>query len=503
MDKMDKMEFYKNWIPSCFNIIGCEYSTDIDIIIPVPSEQIISEYKNNKFNIDLTLIKSDLDKLGYDLIKSDLDINLVYIDSKTSNIINCSIGEPKLTQNIIMNTYLLHPQAYSQIVSNSVQIDLVNFIRIFSKIILDWMEKILGKSRYKELRPLKIKFYTNLISRLDFSLEILREINFTDLFNTNKNIIKSLAMKLCQIILLYFDKLEFTKKNISEQVSKILPITRDSILYILSRGILGKINEFIEIQQLFSILINQYQIIIQEIKQNLDFENVSINLDLYMSKQTDYMISEFIKSPEKPTLELANYIDQQFIITGSLNKIFELKSFGCDLLPKSIKNHIHVENQRSLEWLNLLKFYKCGNTINNTIQFVDCLTNFNLVRGCLGEKLLIELIDWVDLVGGSVSKCICGLLVETKHLLGSEGIAPDLLLIDTNSNQVIPVEIKTIVSEPNIINRKILREISLSSKQLDTSIQLIDKITKTKTYGFMVFCFIHDNTITIKYKKYL
>lgn len=54
------MEFYYNWIPSCFNVIGCEYSTDIDIIIPIPSEQIISEYKNNKFNIDLSLIKSDL-----------------------------------------------------------------------------------------------------------------------------------------------------------------------------------------------------------------------------------------------------------------------------------------------------------------------------------------------------------------------------------------------------------------------------------------------------------
>ena len=97
------MEFYKNWIPSCFNIIGCEYSTDIDIIIPVPSEKIISEYKNNKFNIDLTLIKSDLNKLGYNLTKLELDINLVYIDSKTSNIINCLVGEPKLTQNIIIN----------------------------------------------------------------------------------------------------------------------------------------------------------------------------------------------------------------------------------------------------------------------------------------------------------------------------------------------------------------------------------------------------------------
>ncbi len=32
---------YLNLIPSSFNVIGCEYSTDIDIIIPVHSLQMI------------------------------------------------------------------------------------------------------------------------------------------------------------------------------------------------------------------------------------------------------------------------------------------------------------------------------------------------------------------------------------------------------------------------------------------------------------------------------
>ena len=43
---------YLNWIPSTFNVIGCEYSTDIDIIVPVPSIQIITDYKNKKFNLN-------------------------------------------------------------------------------------------------------------------------------------------------------------------------------------------------------------------------------------------------------------------------------------------------------------------------------------------------------------------------------------------------------------------------------------------------------------------
>lgn len=153
--------------------------------------------------------------------------------------------------------------------------------------------------------------------------------------------------------------------------------------------------------------------------------------------------------------------------------------------------------------MELLKFYKCGNTINNTIPFIDAETNYYLIRGCLGEKLVVDLVDWTELIGEPVSKSMCGLLVETKGLENSKGIAPDLLLVNTNSNQVTPVEIKTLVSNPNIVNRKLLRDIDLASTQLDTSIELIEKNTGIKTYGLMVFCFINLNQITIKYKKYL
>ncbi len=301
---------------------------------------------------------------------------------------------------------------------------------------------------------------------------------------------------------MYFDNLEYTKKNISLQISKCLRIEYDEILFVLSRGKLGKLEIPDKIQGVFKILLNQYKQIINEIKSNLNLIVIPVDLNQYQSNSIDFVINEFIKSPEKPTPELCDSIDIRYRLEGSLNKIFELKSFGWELLPKSLLEHVHLENQRSLEWLDLLKFYHCGNSINNTIPFVNCETNFNLVRGCLGEKLLIDLIDWANLVGEPVSKCMCGLLVETKQLLGSKGIAPDLLLINNNSNQVIPVEIKTLVSDPNIINRKFLREIKLASKQLDTSIGLIENICGIKTYGLIVFCYIHSNQIYIKYKKY-
>jgi hypothetical protein len=499
----DIQNFHFNWIPSCFNIIGCEYSTDIDIIIPVPNQQIIQDYRNAKFVLNLDLVKYDLVDLGFNLIIKELDINLVYLDPKTSNIIDSLIGEPKLTQNIIHYTYKLHPQTYPPIVKYPVEIDLANFVRLFSKIVLDWMEKLLGNTRYKELRPIKAKVYTNLISRLDFSFQILCEVNFVQLFQTNPNIIKSLGMKLSQIVLVYNDSLEYTKKNISMQVNKIIPsINYDEMLFILSRGKLGHQADLLGIKKIFDCLILQYQQIILEIKSSYNMEEIQINMVTYLTNTSDFDIQEFIKSPEKPTLALANWINEKYQLSGSLNKIFEMKSFGCDLLPTSLLEHIHTENQRSSPWLDLLKFYQCGNTINNSIPFVDCEINFNLIRGCLGEKLVVNLVDWDKLVGEPVSKCMCGLLVETKGLEKSIGIAPDLLLVNTNSNQVIPVEIKTLVSNPNIVNRKLLRDFDLASKQLNTSIELIEKNTGIKTYGLMIFCFIDLNQITVKYKKY-
>jgi hypothetical protein len=494
--------------PYYFNIFGCEYSTDIDIAIVVPSAQIISDYKNKKINLDLSLINDNLVKLGFDLNKIQLDTNLIYLDPKTNNLSECLIGT-KDTQNIIYYTYSLHPQVYNCIFSNSIELDLFDKVRFFSKLILDSMENLLGKPRYKELRNVKASVYSDLSYRFLFSIQILNEINWIELFDLNKNLIKSLTMKLSQIILLYNDEEAYTKKTISLKINQILPtINPDNILYMLSRGALGHIDNKSDnksdISNIFNILINQYEIIINEFKKIFNLDLVNIDLDSIITN--DLMLDEFVISPEKPTKKLSEHIDNLFVQTKSLNEIFIINSFGFEHIPNSLKHLIHLENQRSIEWLELLKFYKCGNTIYNKIDYIDSNTNFNLIRGCLGEKLFITIVDyinWFDILGFDVYKCCCGLIVESKGIKDSKGISPDLLLINkTNSEQVIPVEIKTIVSEPNILNRKFLREIKLAHKQLNTSIDLIEKNTLIKTFGLIIFCFIHEDKIIIKHKKY-
>lgn len=306
------------------------------------------------------MIKQDLVDLGFNLITKELDINLVYLDPKTSNIIDSLIREPKLTQNIIHYTYNLHLQTYLPIIVCPIDIDLSNFVRSFSKIVLDWIEKLLGKTRYKELRYVKAQVYTNLISRLDFSLQILCEANFVQLFQTNPDIIKSLGMKLSQIILVYNNCLEYTKKNISKRVNEILPsINHDSMLFILSRGKLGHQTDLANIKTIFECLIMRYEQIILEIKSSYDLKEVLIDLNICLTNLNDFTISEFIKSPEKPTSELDNWINTQYQLSGSINKIFVIKSSGCNLLPTTLLTHVHTENQCSSQWLDLLKFYKC------------------------------------------------------------------------------------------------------------------------------------------------
>ena len=154
---------------------------------------------------------------------------------------------------------------------------------------------MLGKIRYKELRTIKSQVYMDLSKRFDFSLQILNEVDFENLFVTNKDLTKSIGMKLSQLVLLYNETQAYTKKTISEQISLVLPINYDSILYILSRGKLGKIFNLAEISKIFKILLDDYKLYIDELKQNF---NLSIyNLDLANITITDFDLKEFIKSP--------------------------------------------------------------------------------------------------------------------------------------------------------------------------------------------------------------
>jgi hypothetical protein len=389
-----------------------------------------------------------------------------------------------------------------------------------------------------KLRPLKGKIYRNIEQRNNFSIEILRMVNW-DTFS-DLNLIKSLTMKLCQLIMHYNDQIAYTKKEIALITSTILcehNITYDNLLYLLMRQTQGKITN--TIQCIFDILIKSFDDIIKlsEVKwKTIESSNLTFNNFLQLDETQILILNEFIQSPEKPSellIELINELLQNQILESTseptnqlqLNKLFEMKSFNCDKLPENfLTNHVYKENQRSKEWLNLLKSYSCGNTPHNQqLSFIDVLTNYNLIRGCLMEQYLISYIDWnmFDSVDSVVSTelsskptkptkpellipCLCGLLVESKsndcNKQTIKGIAPDLLLINkiNNTNQIIPVEFKCLVSDSEQYNSKYYREIKLAQKQIIRSQEIINKTLNSPT-GLIIFGYIWNNKITIKY----
>ena len=63
---------------------------------------------------------------------------------------------------------------------------------------------------------------------------------------------------------------------------------------------MGKIDDLNKIQQVFDILIIQYKTVIEDIKLIYEMSVYPINIDNYLLNSTDFVITQFIKSPEKP-----------------------------------------------------------------------------------------------------------------------------------------------------------------------------------------------------------
>ena len=106
-------------------------------------------------------------------------------------------------------------------------------------------------------------------------------------------------------------------------------------------------------------------------------------------------------------------------------------------------------NQRSNEWLELIKFYCCGNS-TGIIPFTQgnyVKHYYNLIRGCIIELFIIHNLDFTSLLNVPVKKITVGLIVEKKGIKNSHGCAPDLLLI-TQEQEIIPVEIKSLIGKP-------------------------------------------------------
>ena len=159
------------------------------------------------------------------------------------------------------------------------------------------------------------------------------------------------------------------------------------------------------------------------------------------------------KSSGKPTLEFIEQM-KQIASMETFSQLFILPTSNIELLPEILQDRCFKEAQRSPEWKQLMLFYQCGNsTVLEKPPINICWVEYyyNLIRGCIIESLIINNTDFKEIMGVSIKKVSIGLIVKQRDLKNSPGCAPDLILI-TEDQEIIPVEIKSIISKP--INNK-------------------------------------------------
>ena len=518
--------------PNEFNIYGCELSTDIDIAIKIDDPNLIQLFKQNKLKINMDKIIEQLTQSGYDTANVKIDINLLYF-GQNNNLSMCLKGS-KDVQNCIILTYDKHKQSHDCFFTPNqiVESDIEDRLRGFSKYVMDNMKEMLGLDIYAKLRSTKANCYLNIQERNIFSIKVLRMVNWSSLFETidGVSLIKSMTMKICQLIMHNNNLFAHTKKEIAQIASTLIPISYNNLIFLLTRKTLGHLESSITVDNLFTILIDNVEQTINELINKYVWQSINANSYVDNSIGLDdgqkQMLEEFIKSPAEPNKNLITLLNEQLTkITATttaitttttteqklLNQLFILFSSNCDQLPsRLLLNHIYTENQRSVEWLELLKTYNCGNTPHNQhVKFTDIVTNYNLIRGCLMEQFLLNKINWLDIISDSthIIPCMCGLLVEQKtdniELRKTiKGVAPDLLLIDKTNNRIIPVEFKCLLTDPKQHNSKYYREIKLASKQILSSLNIINNALNDDTANTSNTANTANTSNTIDTNKY-
>jgi len=471
-----------------FNIFGSPDSTDIDIAFIVDSHSIIEKFKFNQIELDFNGI---LDRLKIILKKNKFDVNLIAIDQQ-NNIIMALKGS-KETQNIIFMTYQYHYQEFPCFFDKMIDIDVVDKIRGLSQFVLQYLVDIIGKQSYESERLIKKKIYNDSASRLEYVNSVLKIMSI----DINRDVIKAIVMKLIQIILLNDDEYAYTKKEMIEKIINYVDTKHINIIAALWNLLLRDnyiIQSSVEDKQhVFTSLVSIYLQIYDEIQIEQKWYDTELELYPLNSLQKEYnpttlstdIFREFMKSPLKPSDrfmeicgDLLNNIDVNFI----------LYPFGQEFIPEEMNDHVIFIPQRSKEWKEIHAKY---NYEKIKINF----DKYGLLRGAIGEILIIKKFDFQHIFKEKINKCMVGFI---KDDLGNI-CAPDLLLI--KDKEIIPVEIKCLCMPPttDITNKNFHREYKLAKKQIAYAKLIIDNIYSIKIKsGLIIFVFI-DKEISIKY----
>jgi len=493
-------------------VFGSPDSRDIDLAYFVQSNEMNKSLWGPDMIYDHRVLKQKLRERGYDLEKRELDVTIVMIDSN-GNIERTSKGACHNTQNIIWFTHHYHSGNQGMPISHPIPIedfDVRDNCRSIAKFILDYTEDLVSSEDYTKIRQARRQAYGSeadkkggLVARTKFIREqIYPLIDLQPPFSAViQDRFKSLYMKLIQMSLMERSQLEYNKCLLAQHVDGL--VDSQEAEWFLSRGQRGKFGQ----NKSFGILMKEFFRIVEEesFLERLVWKEIETgwsNSNPLAPEYDDHFWRLFCESPDQPSEELieaflsrhAEAFGDDFNST-SIGSLFVFPSSNLEQFPEHIRHQIHCESQRSPEWQELLRFYKCGRNTGVPDRPAECDTAakfvrfyWNLIRGCLGEMIVQSLsgerIRFPDHTSQSV-----GLLVEEKGVKGTPGMAPDLLLV--NEEEVIPVEIKCLTGE-FIDNSKRRRGIHLAHKQVQQCMRLL-KSSK----GLIIFLYTNPNDFKV------
>ncbi len=504
-------KFIKNQITQVYYItdfnaiiIGCPESTDIDIIIVVDEKYDINDIDdtNNTNNIKINksaIIKQLEKKCIYTIdVNKPIDINIIHIKNK--KVIKSQKGSIKTIQGIIYHTQHLHMK--QEFFLDIIKPDAFKIEdRIITPInfILYNLDTFCGKNKSTELRDKKIfainsneKNKVKFIINNDIMNIILNELTIIN--DKNKDYIKALFVKLSTIILINNNLSDntdyYTKRGIAKLLDTIYPNTYQYSLYYLFRS-----NEGIFNKDFLKTIFQEYIYFATTYIENYDFVWNKIDIDTKNPvKDIDMNIQKYFwENINEPTESFIQYFDSISLDTN-IEKHFITKStneyqYDFETIPE-FKKHVNFVDQRSSEWFDLRKIYPPNNVIKDnkytnyprTENWIKEI--YHLIVGSIGEQYVMYNINWNKIFDGYEFINV-GLIINHDE---KYSISPDGFLINFNTKDIIPIEIKCIRNEKNLFSKNTMREIKIAKQQLQT----VKKIINCKK-GIIVFLYMnHD-----------
>ena len=469
-------------------VVGCPTSTDIDVIVLVLRKYIINSSPLPLSITETERLRAELSSCGYDLLRG-IDINIMCIEN------GLSIGQSKggvETLNILSSTHQYHQQKYKlDFDITFMESTIIDRVRAIAKFILDYLTDIVlnyndhraeRRKVYMEGTENIIKYSVKIISSFVLNPNSLSESRQKKWFD----FIKSLTMKIIQLILLKDNIYEYTKDKMA-LLSAGYGFNSEHISYFLFRGKRGTFSES-TLQQILSYYITS-------VEEYFETHNPIIisfpkNVLKNHTQLPHELFDEFIKSPNAHTKHFEK-LWTEYEDRHEYQTLFEFDPTPLEQinLPNELKEkHFLQMSQRSESWFEAIKFYRCG---SNGAEIKQTMKGtYNLLRGSITESIIMQLFNPEQIMlDSSWQKVIVGLLVKDKSIIKSRGAAPDLLFI--NGSQIIPVEIKTLTEGTH--NGEFFNKVRLAKLQCSSVREIMDPDGKLNL--------IYKNLIIMSYWK--